>query len=194
MFASEYFRLSVIVLSLFFDASRMSSDSNESIRNILRRTFSYSSCFAFDISFKTQWFFPWRIISIPISVSVIAETVSIVLCVLPVMGFFATVLLNCSAISSFPLVYADTIACHMSLVLKSVMSIVVFLIASSEVVLIVRLSSSSCSSTSSPFLIPYFFTHLLGRLTTYVLPASCITFLFMIFINAYQIYKFFYII
>lgn len=171
--------LSVIVLSLFFAASRMSFDSNESIRNILRRTFSYSSCFAFDISFSMQWFFPWLIISMPMRLSVTAEIAAIVFFVFPVSGFFEVVLLNCSSISSFPLVYADTIACHISLVLYPVMSIVAFFAASSDVVFIVRLSSSSFSSTSSPFFMPYFLTHLLGRLTTYVLPASCITFLFM---------------
>jgi len=170
---------SFIVLSFVFAASRMSAASMDSIRNILLKTFSYSSYFAFVISFSTQWFFPCLIISIPIRLSVICDIVSIVLHVLFVNGSGVVVLLNWISISSSPLIYAETMACQMSLVLKPVMSIVVFLVARSDVVFIMRLSFASCRSTSSPFFMPYFFTHLLGRLMTCVLPASCITFLFM---------------
>jgi hypothetical protein len=36
----------------------------------------------------------------------------------------------------------------------------------------------------------YFFTHLLGRLTTNVFPASCITFLFIIYKNCLKYISF----
>lgn len=122
-------------------------------------------------------------ISMPIRLSIICDIVSIVLHVLFVNGSRVVVLLNWISISSSPLMYAETMACQISLVLKPVMSIVVFFVASSDVVLIMRLSLASCSSTSSPFFMLYFFTHLLGRLMTCVRPANCITFLFMVAIR-----------
>lgn len=45
---------SFIVLSFVFAASSMSAASMDSIKNILLRTFSYSSYFAFVISLRTQ--------------------------------------------------------------------------------------------------------------------------------------------